>query len=183
MTKCTNETLRELVPLLAQETLGAADAARVRAHVADCTACREELAAVQAARQLFAAATPRVDEAAILSRLPLPPSARPALRLEPRVAKRPHWRMQPLLAAAASLVLVTALSLTALKSSFFGPTPSVAPEMVASTSTAVLGGTQLGELETDELEALLSELNALDALVSEEPATYRQPLLSDVEGP
>lgn len=183
MTECTNETLRELVPLLAQDALGAAESARVRAHVATCGSCREELAAIQAARQLFAAATPRVDEAAILRRLPAAPGARPQLRLEPSSAKRPRWRMQPVLAAAASVLLVAALSLTALQSRFFGPATAASPDVVASTSTAVLGGTQLGELESDELEALLSELNALDALVAEEPTSYRQPLLSDVEGP
>jgi anti-sigma factor RsiW len=88
MTECTKgtEPMRDQLPLLAQGALGATDATRLRAHIAECPACAAELEIIDAALKVFALATPTVDRAAIQSAIPQPKAVPAAamLRLMPR---------------------------------------------------------------------------------------------------
>lgn len=195
MTECTHDILRDALPALAQGALRASEAARVQAHIATCASCAAELAVLRAAATLFAAATPPVDTAAILAKLPSP---RPVLRAERGAAPaKGRWRLpRYALAAAASLTLVATLSLTVLRPVFFGSGPGVvtpvgvdlgAPDSapgvtaVALMPTALLGGTELSDLGMDELTLLLAELEAMEATVAAEPVSWREPV-TDVPG-
>lgn len=200
MTECTNEMLRDELPALAQGLRTGPAAARAQAHVADCASCAQELALLQAAAAVFAAATPSVDAAAILARLPVP-APKPALRAlrVPRGAApaRGLWGLpRYALAAAASLTLVATLSLTVLRPVFFGTGPGVVTpvgvdsdagdSLSGSTSVAVMptvlvGGTELSDLGMDELSLLLEELEAMEATIAAEPVSWRAPV-TDIPG-
>lgn len=189
MTECTNHTMRDQLPALARGALPPAAAVALRAHLGACAACAEELAILEGAGRVFDAATPRIDVSGILAKLPAPPVARPALRVE-RGALRAFRIPRYALAAAASLVLVATLSLTVLRPSFFG-TPVAGVDLAAVDSglrtppavpTALVGGADLADLDVDELTALLAELDRIEATVALEPMTMRQPLTLAPEG-
>jgi anti-sigma factor RsiW len=202
MTNCDNETMRDLLPLLAHDALDGEEANAVRAHVATCDACAAELQAITAAATLFAAATPTIDTAAILAKLPAAPTARPALRLEPAAkSSRSTFRMpRYALAAAASVMLMVTLSLPVLRPIFFGATagvdttvvstgvvdsatPATAPSVPATVEpVASLGGTELKDLGVDELTQLLSELDQMEATIAAEPRSMRDPITTSPEG-
>lgn len=189
MTECTNDTMQDLLPGLARGTLPPAEAASLRAHLGACAACAAEFAILERAADLFSAATPQVDVAAILAKLPSPPGARPALRVErsaPQAFRVPRYA----LAAAASVVLVATLSLAVLRPAFFGA-PVAGVDIAAVDSglrtpstvpTALVGGADLADLDVDELTALLAELDRIEATVASEPISMRQPLAATPEG-
>lgn len=184
MTECNDTTMQDRLPLLAQNALRGEEATRIRAHVASCDACAAELELLSAARSLFAAATPAVDVRRIIAAV-APPQGRP-LRLEPQArARRPIQRYT--LAAAASLLLVAALSVGALRELFdggetTGTDGNVGPVGVTAVPVEILGASELDELGTDELEALLAELETLEATVVAEPITLRRPIAATPEG-
>lgn len=188
MTDCDNETMRDQLPLLAHDALGAEESARVRAHVASCASCAAELELITAARRVFEGATPQLDVAAIAAGLPVPQptfAGRPVLRLERPTHRRRFSFPRYALAAAASLILVATLSVGALRSVFFGGirADSVEVAAVEPAGTAdILGADGLSELGSDELTALLAELEAMEATVAAEPATVRQPVATTPEG-
>ena len=203
MTECTNDGMRDLLPLLAHGALGAGEAEAVKAHVAGCAPCGAELAALETARLVLRAQAPRVDVAAIARAVTAAtqPAAAPVLRVErggavPSVARRAPWRSRQWLAAAASVLVVVSLSLPML--SRVGeegagiPIPSspavvapvdspVAPAAPVAAGGSVTVGQTLTDLSADDLTALLSELEALEATVATEPTTMRQPIVDTPE--
>jgi anti-sigma factor RsiW len=199
MTDCTNETLRDLLPLLAHDALDGDEATALRAHLASCASCVSELRAIEAAAVVFAAATPRVDTAAILAKLPAPPSARPVLKLETtlRTSRSRFGLPRYALAAAASMTLMVTLSLTVLRPMFFGVTPGVGITSVDTGAVQVavqsapsagtepvssVGGAELTDLGVDELTQLLNELDQMEATIAAEPRSMREPITTDTEG-
>jgi hypothetical protein len=196
MTDCVNETMRDLLPLLAHDALEAGEVARVRAHVAGCSACAQELAMLVHAQAVFAAATPRVDHAAILAKLSRPGApasaaleARPVLTVS-RAPRRAFGLPRYALAAAAALVLVATLSLTVLRTAYFGGAPvgvdvasvDSGPPGAPTIPVDILGGDDLADFDADELAALLAELDRMEATIAAEPITMRQPLGPQLEG-
>lgn len=196
MTDCPNGELRDLLPLLAHDALDAAEAARVREHVATCAECRAELALLDAVRAQAVAATPIVSFSAILAgvqRATAGDTAGSANRgvLRALSAKRRSaWVPQRYAAAAASLVLVASVSLAVVGRTWFGggdPTQSSADSVMSAAASVVAGGGLsvpggLSEYDTDELNALLSALDAMEATVEAEPVSFRQPILDAPEG-
>ncbi len=199
MNNCENESLRDLLPLLAHDALEGEQGTALRAHLESCASCAAELRTISAAANLFAAATPRIDTAAILAKLPAAPASRPVLRLEPVAKKsRPSFGIpQYALAAAASLMLMVTLSLTVLRPIFFGAAPSVdiAPVETGPVDSAVpvaapvavepvasLGGTEFKDLGVDELTQLLNELDQMEATIVAEPRSMREPITTGPEG-
>jgi len=191
MRECHEMTERDALPLLLRGRLSPSEAARVRAHVATCPACAEDLAVLERAAKLFDMATPRVDVSAIVAKLPAP-SQRPALRVERGLARRPLVPRYAL-AAAASLTLVATLSFAALKGRVFdGTTPAtVSPDTtmpvsdVASAApapVALVTGAELGELGSSELEALLAELDQFEATIAAEPVSMQRAVVDAPEG-
>lgn len=192
MTECTSgtDTMRDELPRLSQGTLGAADSTRLRAHIAACPACAAELELLASAARIFAAATPRIDTAAIVSALPKPQagSSAPSLRLVPKARSRGNWMPREYLAAAASLLLVGTLSLAMLRGYFFDGGSSSARgdgETMARATVApvdLLGASDLSALESEELTVLLAELESMEATVVAEPISMRRPIDLAPEG-
>jgi len=182
MTDCPNESMRDLLPLLAHDALDAAEAARLRAHLRLCAACARELAAVAAARTLFSAATPPLRLDAIVRRLPNAPAPQSARVLNGQSPERRVFGVRRYaLAAAASLVVVAGLSLALLQPTFFGSRVMVATVdsgtlAPPSLTGALLGAADLADLGADELRALLAELDRMEAEIADEPLTMRPPL-------
>lgn len=199
MTECLNEEMRDLLPLLAHGSLAAVEADRVRAHAAGCAACAAELAVLETSRLVLQASAPRVDVTAIAQAVNRSSTkAAPVLRVErggaratAAVARRSVWRSRQLLAAAASLLIVTSLSLRLLDR-----TPIADEGPVAIDTSVVIGtlpapatadgelsvGAPLVGLTADDLSALLSELEGFDGKIMLEPATMRQPIVDSPEG-
>ena len=191
MTDCGNESLRDLLPLLAHDALGVEETARVRAHLATCASCAAELELLGAARRVFDAVTPQMDVAAIVAGLPIPQptfAGRPVLRLERAASRRRFSLPRYAIAAAASLILVATLSVGALRLVFFGNNGADSLDLAvaasgSATGTAdILGAGGLSELGSDELTALLAELEAMEATVAAEPTTTRQAVTATPEG-
>ena len=187
MRECQESTMRESLPALARGRLPADEAARLRAHVARCEACRAELAILEASARVFDAATPRPDVAAILRALPAA-TPTPTLRLVPSAPRSRRWAPRYAMAAAASLVLVASLSWAGLRDRLFDATPAtgVGPDTaLPATPTvpvALVGGSELADLGEADLEALLTELEQLEATVAAEPVTMQRPVVQAPEG-
>lgn len=198
MTDCLNEEMRDLLPLLAHGSLAAAEADRVRAHVASCAACGVELATLETSRLVMLAGAPKVDAAAIaLGVTRAVSTAAPTLRVERGGAKvtaprRSVWQSRNLLAAAASLLIVASLSLRLLDrtpATDDGLTPvdtaTVAAVDSPATAPASTGGISVGaslmDLSSDDLSILLDEIERVDATITLEPATMRQPIVDAPE--
>ena len=186
MTECQNESMREQLPLLVRGMLSTNETTVLKAHLASCAACAAELSLLERSARLFDQATPRVDTAAILAKLPSAPGARPALTVS-RNARRTLGVPRYALAAAASLLLVATLSLAALRDMFgTAAGTDIAPD--SSTPTMVtlpvglVGGNELGDLNVDDLETLLKELDHLEATVAAEPVTMQRPVSDAPEG-
>lgn len=186
MTDCTNAELKDLLPELGQGTLDVADEASVRAHVAACADCRAELALLEAVRLHADAVTPRVDTAAILAGVQRATAQPRVLALKPR---RP-WRARSYVAAAASVLFVGALSLSAIARTFgtpdgasLGGTPALNGDVDSAADVPVYAmaglsvGGGLSDLTDAELQALLTELEQVEATVVEEPNTLREPFV------
>lgn len=186
MTECQNETMREQLPLLVRGLLSTSEAALLRAHVAGCGACADEMLLLERSARLFDQATPRIDTAAILAKLPAAPGARPALTVS-RGTSRPFGLRRYALAMAATLLLVATLSLGTLRDTFRGtPATDITPDsgtpVVAMLPVGLVGGNELGELGVDDLETLLKELDQLEATVAAEPVTMQRPVSTAPEG-
>jgi len=127
MTECLNEDLRDLLPLLAHGSLPAAEAARVRAHVAACASCTAELSTLESIRQVLSARAPQVDVSAIAMAVTAATSrGTPVLRVVPGDAPaanpsdaaapmRRRWVPRHYIAAAASILVVVSLSIPLLR--------------------------------------------------------------------
>lgn len=187
MTECQTETMQEQLPLLVRGTLSTSDAAVLRAHIAACGACAEELTLLERTARLFDQATPHLDTAAILAKLPAAPGARPALTVS-RGARRTFAPPRYALAAAASLLLIATLSVGALRDTFFGGSARTDnlsdsnPTLVAALAVGLVGGNELGELGVDDLEMLLQELDQFEATIAAEPMTMQRPVSGAPEG-
>ena len=203
MTECLNEEMRDLLPLLAHGSLAAAEADRVRAHVAGCAACAAELAALETSRLVMRANAPRVNVAAIAqavnrSTAGAAASVAPVLRVErggakpvAAIVRGSVWRSRQLLAAAASLLIVASLSLRLLDRAPIadeGPVAIDTSVAIGTLPAPVTAGGELSvgdalvDLTSDDLSALLSELEAFDGKITLEPATMRQPIVDSPEG-
>lgn len=135
MNDCVNAEARDRLPELLTGGLADAELFAVARHVDDCADCKAELELLRSARGALLAATPAIDYAAIVDRLPAP-SAMPRAG---RTAQRwSSWRM----AAAASVVALAAVGASFLAR---GTTPAttttqavaVAPVAKAPASATV----------------------------------------------
>lgn len=192
MRECDEMNERDALPLLRRGLLEPSAAARVRAHVASCPSCTEELELLERSGRIFEAATPRIDVSAIVAKLPAPPTGaqRPQLSVQRGGAGRPLVPRYAL-AAAASLTLVATLSFAALKGRVFGgaSAPAVAPDTAVPVATvaqaapvALVGAAELGELGSAELETLLAEMDQLEATIAAEPISMQRAVVDAPEG-
>lgn len=185
MRECHEMNEREALPLLVRGLLGPVEAARLRAHVASCASCADELALLERTARLFDAATPKLDISAIVAKLPAAPQ-RPALTVVRGATVRPRVPRYAL-AAAASLTLVATLSFAALKGRVFGDggegriAPDTALPVAPAVPVAIVGGTELADLGRSELELLLAELDRMEATVAAEPVSMQRAVLDAPE--
>jgi anti-sigma factor RsiW len=162
MRECTNAEMRDLLPDLVHGQLGAAQRAELEAHVAGCDACRDEVALLQRVRA--ALPVPSVDVAAIGRALPAY-----------RAARTRRWT--PLLRMAAGLVLVAGAASLVMRDGSREPTPIDTLAQAGASTVPVLSlGENFQDLSDSDLEALTDELQALDAVMSEEPEEIVVPL-------
>lgn len=187
MTECHNETMQDQLPLLVRGLLPANEAMLVKAHVAGCAACAADVNVLDRSARLFDQATPRVDTAALIAKLPAAPGSRPALTVSSG-RTRPFGMRRYALAAAASFLLVASLSVGALRESFRGGASGTdisidsGVPVVATLPVGLVGGNELGELGVDDLETLLKELDQLEATVAADPVTMQRPVSDAPEG-
>ena len=158
MSDCPNVEIRELLPEYLSGTLSARRRTEVDAHVGNCADCADELALLRLVREAYAEMTPAVNVGAIVAALPRQ-AARPARR---------SWRRGPALqiAAAISFIALGGISL-AVARSFFDENTAVAPDTVVAVIAdapviSFAGG--VSDLGDDDLEALLSALESMEAL-------------------
>lgn len=164
MSDCPNVEIRELLPEYLSGTLSDVRRSEVSSHVASCEDCAEELALLQLIRQAYAASTPAVNVSAIVAKLPRKPS-RPAMR-----SWRPSQAIQ--IAAAVSFIALGGISLAVARSFFDGnSTATVGDTVVANAEAPAIsfaGG--VSDLGDEDLEALLSALESIEALPVTETA-------------
>lgn len=164
MSDCPNVEIREQLPEYLSGTLSARRRAEVEAHLAGCEDCADELELLRLVREAYAEATPEVNVNAIVAALPKR-AARPAIR---------SWRRSHAfqIAAAVSFIALGSISL-AISRSFFTGTPDVVPDTmvlnttVAETPISFAGG--LSDLGDEDVEALISALDAIEVLPVVEP--------------
>ena len=163
MTDCLNVEIRELLPDYLSGTLSASRRAEVESHVATCGDCADELAMLRLVREAYAAATPAVNVDAIVAALPRKPS-RPVVR---------SWRSSQAfqIAAAISFIAVGGISL-AVARSFFDGNSTVEPidTAVGVEAPAISFAGGLSDLGDEDVEALLSALESIEALPVTETA-------------
>jgi anti-sigma factor RsiW len=162
MRECPNAEMRDLLPDVVHGQLSAGQRAEVEAHVAGCAACFDELALLQRVRAAMPA--PTVDTAAIARALPAYQAPR-------------RSRMAPMLRMAAGLVLVAGAASLVMRGGSRAPAPiDTLAQAVAPAAPVLSLGENFHDLSDSDLEALTAELQALDAVMSEEPEEIVVPL-------
>jgi anti-sigma factor RsiW len=177
MSDCANVDIRDRLPEYLNGTLGARARAEVEAHLASCAECADELALLRLVREAVAEVRP-VNVAAIVAALPKQ-RARPKTR---------SWRQSQAfqIAAAVSFIALGGVSLAVTRSFFGGEETVVAVDTTSGNASAgiesgpVLSFSgSLSDLGDEDLEALLSALDNIEALPVAEPSEV--PLVSGVE--
>ena len=183
MTDCPDADVRDLLPELASGVLAPEVRARVETHLAGCAECRAELALLQAIRRTFASPV-GIDVERVAQALPSPrvDAANQRLAHGGGIAargRRPQSAglMSRQLAAALALFAVGATSVWI--ASRGGPGADIGIDSTRSLpgqERVVTLGHRLGDLTEEELETLLGELDAIDAVPALEPAQLIAPL-------
>ncbi len=192
MRDCVNTEMRDLLPdVMAVDdgisTLSEGDRARVAAHLSVCADCRAELELLRAARRATVAAAPAVDVARIVQALPAPASVERAAmgamrstrsagqerRATPRTRRRSLWSAWRI-AAVISTVAVGGLSIAVLQdTTHVKEVPLVKRRVVVPATAPAKPGLSVGTSMTDvddaDLEALLRDMDSLEATPAEEP--------------
>ena len=193
MIDCPNVAMRESLPELLHEELEGDVLAEVEAHVAGCAACAAELDVLRRARAAMRGAyQPRIDTAAIVAALPRP-SRRAAEGTPTARARSPlAWRI----AAALAVVSLGGLSFAVARSplghspvavggdsggaavalpaasetTLAAATPSAdGPAVDARQRAGLTTGGGVSDLGDAELQALLGDLERLEAAPVAEP--------------
>lgn len=175
MSDCPNVEIRELLPDYLGGTLAAHRRVEVEGHVATCQDCHEELALLRLVREAYAGSASPVNVGAIVSALPRP-SAKAVMKPTMKSWRHNHAFQ---IAAAVTFVALGGLSLTVARSFFNGGTTvATVDTMVAVTTPSIMNGEVpvmsfaggVSDLVDEDLEALLSALESMDALPVTEPA-------------
>jgi Putative zinc-finger len=210
MRDCADGEMRDLLPEYVHGTLASAEHERVASHLESCEECAAEAELIRRATRAYPA--PAVDLRRIVKSLPVAPrrvhSGRWLVRREWKVAAgigvvviggalaSSLW-LRP--AAPASSEHVPARVATLAAAPHSAPAPSAgraappaptAPrpaeaERTHATSpagTSISFGGGLGDLTDEQLDTLLGEIDALDALPSAEPETHLTPIVPPGEG-
>ena len=168
MSDCPNVEMREALPELLHGRLDVVHAARVREHVAVCAECAAELELLERVWRTYAKA-PAIDTAAIVRALPVPHARRSSslgvLRLAAAIVI--------ILAGALVLRTVVGRNASQPEQMVLVPRDSALPALpVPNTPLALaMSVSDVDDLDAEELEALLSALDRIDAAPVAEPDT------------
>jgi len=193
MNDCTNAEIRDQLPDLVHDRLTAAERTIVLAHVEDCVDCRDELQLLRDAKAMFARGVPHVDVAYVVGALPKAPAARPVESLAPRQRTRAwsDWRVAAavtlLIAGGGSFAVMksrlpnvmidtTTVVATVPESTALEPSATMVPDLAAIVAPdddrpAPMGtmDVRLGDLDEEQLNALLNDIDNLRAVPASEP--------------
>src|SRR5688500_11437293 len=168
MRDCSNVEIREMLPEQAAGSLQGESARRMTAHLDECVDCVEELAVLRSARAVLLRA-PAVDVSRIASGVAQATRARAAAPL------RAPRRWVGLRAAAALLVVAAGATSVALWNGGSDADPRPSTAAVAQSAPTASEGLALGggfaDLSDEEIEALMSDIDELDADYVLEPET------------
>jgi len=205
MTDCPNAEMRDRLPDLLHDRLDVRMRAAVMSHVDECADCRAELALLEGVRGMMDARTPRVDINYVVNALPkqYALARRAGGDGAPRQRTWADWRIAAAVAVLAvgggsvaimnhgqtrSAVVAAADSVrsqvptavastdSSMPSSATSSTPPRAQQTVASADDGTAAsGLATGDLNEQQLRALLDEIDQLQAVpVAEpEPVTIR----------
>jgi len=199
MNDCTNAMMRDQLPDLLHERLDASARAVVLAHVNECVDCRDEMQLLRDVQRTLAARAPRVDINYVIGALPKAPAPKtvrlePRRRIwsDWRVAAA----VTLLVAGGGSFALMNSTSVTPVATVIDTPsavavTPAVttpvaetaneARTVAAKTATpaevatsedpanASVGDSRLGDLNEQQLQALISDIQGFRAVPATEP--------------
>jgi hypothetical protein len=160
MMDCANVDMRDRLPELANGRGSGASLVDVRAHVAQCVDCQEELRLLEQARAVVILSTPRIDVARIASAIP-------GAALAPRRSSF-SWRI------AASIVVLAVgggaatLMYSGHSSPVISDTISLVSEPVGASASDFSVAGDLSGLTDEQLQALVGRVDQLDALPSAE---------------
>lgn len=172
MIDCLNEEMRDRLPDLANESLESSARVLVVAHIMECASCAAEIEIIRSARLLIVNSTPRVNVAAIVGALPRPGTATSPERgvipiQSARSARGRSWGSSWRIAAAATFLAAGLGSYAVLRP---GSPAAVDTTVVVSTRGLALTGT-LADLSDAELDALMKDLDGIEALPSTDVET------------
>lgn len=204
MNDCMNAEIRDQLPDLVHDRLDASRRDAVLAHVASCADCRDEIELLRAARAMFDRQTPRVDVNYVVKALPLAkPRGVPVERRRPlwsdwRIAaavtllivgggsvavlnqqRGGSAALGDSLRAAQPVAIVPARADSTASST--PQTTARAPKNEPTLSTEVaseeqgIGSSRLSDLTEQQLQALLDEIDELQAtpITDPEPVSLR----------
>jgi predicted anti-sigma-YlaC factor YlaD len=200
MNDCADGEMRDLLPGYVHRTLSAAQRTAVAAHLESCEDCRTEVALIISASRAFAVAD--VDVARIVKSLPAPPRrvvrrtfAGQAQRIAAAIAivalgaftvvalrgkfqGTTHEVAKTTPPAAAATELASAPPVQPSPVAVDSPANTLPPAAAAAPRRPSMSfGGGLSDLSDDQLDALMAELDGLDALPSAEPETHLTPIL------
>ena len=167
MIDCPNVEMRDRLPDLANESLAPAARVLVVAHIAECAACAAEIEIIRETRTLMLAATPRVNIAAIVSALPQQGVRPITSATSARGRSWGTWRI----AAAAAFLAAGLGSYAVLRPGAPGGIDSTRFPVSADTTVGLALTGALADLSDAELDALVKDIGAIEALPSTEVET------------
>jgi hypothetical protein len=190
MNDCVNAEMRDQLPDLVHDRLSGDARTIVLTHVEACADCRDEVQLLRDARVMFGRGIPRVDIAYVVGALPKAPAPRGAIKLESKRRTRSwsDWRI----AAAVTLLIAGGGSYVVMQSGrvvnpadtliVANPTTSTDSGLIPAADLAAMvapGDDQpaaigsmdarLGDLNEDQLNALLKDMDNLRAVPASEP--------------
>ncbi|HET9425613.1 MAG TPA: zf-HC2 domain-containing protein [Gemmatimonadaceae bacterium] len=175
MIDCPNVEMRDRLPDLANESLDPATRALVVAHVEACAACTAEMEIVRSVRLAMVASTPRVNVANIVLALPsygmgaVPGVVPITAARSARARSWGTWRV----AAAVTLLAGGVGSYAVLRTD--SPVRTIDSSAILATSPDTSSGLALtgalSYLTADQLDALVKDIDGIEALPSTEVET------------
>jgi anti-sigma factor RsiW len=197
MIDCPKGEIRDRLPEYVHGTLGVAERAEVEAHLAGCTACRDEVALLRTVRAAVLRRTPVVDTARVAAAVIASrsmPKTRPEISRMRRPMPQYAWRV-----AAAVLVIATgALGYLAGRATSKPPValvpgtmplqhpipqapvpaPATAPQVavapapapvVKSAPVGLTFGGGVADLSASQVNALLGDLDRVAPVLDDDP--------------
>ena len=188
MSDCSNVEIRDALPDYARGALGSPERERIAAHLTGCAECRAELELLQSVRAAMPSDSAyRVDVPRIVASLPRPARGRAATGL----LSPARWRIAATLAilVAGTLVTLQLQERRAPATVMLGDTAVAVVESSGTPSARGVGTpandrreSLLADLADEDLDALISALDKLEAMPAADPDSSGWASVADVDG-